>query len=419
MGINLSQLIAPSFYAIHNDIKKGKHTEYWLSGGRASTKSSFVSVEIIQGMLQDPNANAIAIRQVKDTTSESVYEQLLWAIDKLGLSSYWICTKNPERMIYKPTGQRIIFRGMDKVEKLKSTKVHKGYLKYIWYEELTEMKGMEFIRNVNQSLMRGGDKFCIFYSYNPPASSNNWVNAERLIPNETRLVHHSTYLTVPKEWLGEPFIIMAEHLKKTNYDKYRHEYLGEVTGTGAEVFTNLTVRKITNEELAEFYNISRGLDFGFAQDPTAYIVNHYDTKKKRLYLFYEFYKISLSNAKMFEMIKVENENNDLIYADSAEPRTIAEGQAVGIKMVGVKKGPDSVDFGIKWLQDLEEIIIDPVRCPNATKEFTEYALEPDGNGGFKAKYPDKQNHLIDATRYSRSADMTRNKIKSGIKITSI
>lgn len=156
-----------------------------------------------------------------------------------------------------------------------------------------------------------------------------------------------------------------------------------------------------------------------ANDPTAYGVNHYDAKKKRLYIFYEFYKVGLSNAKAFEMIKIENKNNEIVYADSAEPRSIAEAQSVGIKMVGAKKGPDSVDFGIKWLQDLEEIIIDPIRCPNAAKEFTEYALEPDGNGGFKAKYPDYGNHYIDLTRYSRVADMTRNTIKSGIKIRSI
>lgn len=266
VDISIKDLIAPSFYSVHHDIRKGLHTEYWFSGGRASTKSTFISLEIIYGIMQDAKkgifSNAVAIRQVKDTTNESVYEQLLWAINALGANDFWYCTKNPERMVYIPTGQRIMFRGMDKVAKLKSTKVSRGYIKYIWYEEITEMRGMEDIRSANQSLMRGGDKFLVFYSYNPPKSKNNWVNTERMIPKPTRLVHHSTYLTVPREWLGEPFIIEAEHLEKTNLEKYKHEYLGIVTGTGGEVFTNVTVREISDEEIGEFWNISRGLDWG-------------------------------------------------------------------------------------------------------------------------------------------------------------
>lgn len=409
--IELKDIIAPSFYGIHNDIKKQKHTYYWLKGGRGSTKSSFVSIEIILGMMKDSNANCVALRKVGLNLKDSVYEQLEWAIKMLGVEQHWLSKLSPLELVYIPTGQRIIFRGADKPKKIKSTKFKSGYCKYIWYEEVDEFNGMEEIRTINQSLMRGGESFCVFYSYNPPKSQRNWVNTEVLLPQETRVVHHSTYLTVPKKWLGEQFFLDAEHLEKTKPDNYRHEYLGEVTGTGGAVFTNLVIRPIVDEEIERFDNISRGLDWGYASDPFHYTVNHYDSTRRRLYIFYEIQLKSLSNRKAAEMIKAENKNNGLITCDSAEPKSIAEISDYGLRVIGARKGPDSVEYGIKWLQDLEEIIIDPVRCPHTAQEFNEYELESDGNDGFKAKFPDKNNHSIDAVRYSRESDMKNVRVR--------
>lgn len=409
--IELKDIIAPSFYGIHNDIKKQKHTYYWLKGGRGSTKSSFVSIEIILGMMKDSNANCVALRKVGLNLKDSVYEQLEWAIKMLGVEQYWLSKLSPLELVYIPTGQRIIFRGADKPKKIKSTKFKSGYCKYIWYEEVDEFNGMEEIRTINQSLMRGGESFCVFYSYNPPKSQRNWVNTEVLLPQETRVVHHSTYLTVPKKWLGEQFFQDAADLEKAKPESYRHEYLGEVTGTGGAVFTNLVIRPIVDEEIERFDNISRGLDWGYASDPFHYTVNHYDSTRRRLYIFYEIQLKSLSNRKAAEMIKAENKNNGLITCDSAEPKSIAEISDYGLRVIGARKGPDSVEYGIKWLQDLEEIIIDPVRCPQTAKEFNEYELESDGNDGFKAKFPDKNNHSIDAVRYSRESDMKNVRVR--------
>ena len=409
--IELKDIIAPSFYGIHNDIKKQKHTYYWLKGGRGSTKSSFVSIEIILGMMKDSNANCVALRKVGLNLKDSVYEQLEWAIKMLGVEQYWLSKLSPLELVYIPTGQRIIFRGADKPKKIKSTKFKSGYCKYIWYEEVDEFNGMEEIRTINQSLMRGGESFCVFYSYNPPKSQRNWVNTEVLLPQETRVVHHSTYLTVPKKWLGVQFFLDAEHLEKTKPDNYRHEYLGEVTGTGGAVFTNLVIRPIVDEEIERFDNISRGLDWGYASDPLHYTVNHYDSTRRRLYIFYEIQLKSLSNRRAAEMIKAENKNNGLITCDSAEPKSIAEISDYGLRVIGARKGPDSLEYGIKWLQDLEEIIIDPVRCPHTAQEFNEYELESDGNDGFKAKFPDKNNHSIDAVRYSRESDMKNVRVR--------
>ena len=252
----LTDVIAPSFYDLYYDVTENAHTHYWLKGGRGSTKSSFVSVMIILGIMGDAAANAVVIRKVKDNLRDSVYNQLLWAIDKLGAAHLWQEKLSPMELVYLPTGQRILFRGADKPQKLKSTKVKKGYIKYIWYEELAEFGGMAEIRSINQSLMRGGNGFVVFYSYNPPQSKRNWVNKEALTERKDRIVHHSTYIDVPAEWLGKDFIREAEHLKKTKPELYEHEYLGYATGTGGEVFTNITQRRITDEEIAAFDRIS-------------------------------------------------------------------------------------------------------------------------------------------------------------------
>ncbi|ABN53676.1 PBSX family phage terminase large subunit [Acetivibrio thermocellus] len=403
--VRLSELVAPSFYEIHNDIKHNRYTHYWLKGGRGSTKSSFVSIEIILGVMKDPNANAVALRKVKETIKDSVFEQLVWAIEKLKVTEYWEIKHNPMELTYLPTGQKILFRGADKPRKIKSIKVSRGYVKFIWYEEVDEFLGMEEIRIINQSLMRGGEQFVVFYTYNPPNRVNAWVNEEILIDRPDRKVHHSTYLTVPRDWLGEQFFIEAEHLKKVNEKAYRHEYLGEVTGTGGEVFTNVKARKINDEEIKAFDRIKRGLDFGYAVDPAAYIVCHFDKTRRRLYIFHEIFQVGLSNRKLAELIKKENKSNKLVVADSAEPKSIAELRGYGINIRGAKKGPDSVEYGIKFLQDLEEIIIDPERCPNTLREFVNYELEKDKDGNFKAEFPDKNNHTIDAVRYALEDDM--------------
>lgn len=396
----LTNVIAPSFYDVYWDVVDGKHTHYWLSGGRGSTKSSAISVFIILGIMSDPEANAVVLRKVKDTLNDSVKDQLIWAIEALGVSQYWDMPEAKLSLTYMPTGQEIRFRGADKPKKIKSMKFSKGYCKYLWFEELDEFTDMEEIRMINQSLMRGGPKFTVFYSYNPPKSANSWVNTEKQYTRDDRLVSHTNYLSVPPEWLGQQFLIEAEHLKQTKPLAYEHEYLGNVVGTGGEVFDNVQIRKISDEEIEDFYNLRRGLDFGYAVDPLCYTVMHYDRKHKRLYIFHELYKVRMSNRSAYMEIRMENKNNDMVIADSAEPKSINEMQQYGLNVRGVKKGPDSIEFGVKFLQDLESIIIDDERCPETAREFLTYELDKDANGNFKDGYPDKNNHSIDAVRYA-------------------
>jgi phage terminase large subunit len=408
MRVNLSEVIAPSFHDLHIDIKNNRHTEYMLKGGRGSTKSSFASLEIILGMMRDAErgefTNAVALRKVKDTLKDSVFEQLAWAIEMLGVGHLWNIPQSKLEITYIPTGQKILFRGADKPKKIKSTKVKKGYIKYIWFEELDEFYGPEELRIINQSLMRGGEIFVVFYTYNPPKSARSWVNQEAKTPKPGRKVHHSDYRSVPKHWLGNVFITDAKHLQKTNEMAYRHEYLGEEVGTGLEVFTNVTLREITDEEIQVFDRIKQGLDFGYAVDPVAFEKMHYDKTRRRLYLFYEFSGIQVSNRKLYNSIKLHT--SKMTIADSAEPKSIAELKGYGMRIKGAKKGPDSVDYGIKFLsEEIEEIIIDPVRCPRAAKEFINYALETDKNGEVKSEYTDKDNHTIDAARYGLEDEM--------------
>ncbi|HBF5148190.1 PBSX family phage terminase, large subunit [Clostridioides difficile] len=418
--IRLKNIIAPSFYNVHKLIKQDVYTHYWFKGGRGSTKSSFISLEIVLGMMRDAQqgklTNAVVIRRVKDTLRGSVYEQIQWAIYTLGVQNEWEIPESKLQMTYKPTGQVILFKGADKPKKLKSTKVSKGYIKYVWYEEVDEFEGMDKIRNVNQSLLRGGNTYNVFYSFNPPESQRNWTNMEVLEMREDKFIHHSNYLSVPKTWLGEQFAVEAEHLKKVNPTKYEHDYIGVVTGTGGEVFTNVTVREISNEEINRFDRVRRGLDFGYAKDPLSYIVMNYDKTRKRLYIFFEIYKVALGNSKAVELILKENTSNKKVIADSAEPRTINEFKKLGLKISGARKGPDSVEHGIKFLsEEVEEIIIDPIRCPNAKREFLGYELEKDKEGNFKGEYPDKNNHTIDAVRYGMEDVMLKRKGLSILK----
>lgn len=412
--IRISKLIAPSFFDVHKYIKEERYTHYWLSGGRASTKSSFISIEIPLLMMKDPEANCVILRKVSNTLKDSVYNQIVWALDKLGVSKYWQVNKSPLELTYLPFGNKILFRGSDDPQKLKSTKFTKGYCKIIWYEEVTEFFGMEEIRNVNQTLMRGGNKFIVFYSYNPPKSINNWVNAEALEVRPDKLLHKSTYLDVPKDWLGEPFFIEANHLKEVNELAYRNEYLGEATGTGGAVFDNLTIREITNEEINTFDKIYDGLDFGYAVDPACYVQTYFDKTRKKLYIFSEVYGVGLSNERLWEKILEKKISRATITADSAEPKSIDKLNSLGQMYVrGAKKGPDSVEYGIRWLQDLEEIIIDNVRCPNTAREFSMYEYERDKYGVFKSKYPDENNHSIDATRYAIEDETKSNTMTFG------
>ncbi|ERT58420.1 PBSX family phage terminase large subunit, partial [Megasphaera vaginalis (ex Srinivasan et al. 2021)] len=219
----------------------------------------------------------------------------------------------------------------------------------------------------------------------------------------------STYLGVPREWLGDRFFEDAEKLKAKNEMDYRHEYLGEVTGTGGAVFENVEDMEMSDEMVARFDRRRYGLDFGFAVDPLAFVAMHYDAKHEVLYIFDELYRQKLTSSQTVKAI-IPRVHGGRILADSAEPKSIAEMGALGLRISGARKGPDSVEFGMKWLQNRNHIYIDKRRCPNTYKEFVTYEYERNKDGQFISSYPDADNHSIDACRYGLSEVMNRDKI---------
>lgn len=409
--IRLSNIIAPHFWALHQDIKRHGHTYYWLEGGRGSTKSSDVSVEIPQLIIKNPECHAVVLRKIGNTIKNSVYPQIQWGIDALGLTDKFRFKTSPHEITYKKTGQKILFFGVDDPQKIKSIKLPFGYVGICWIEEMDQFSGMEEIRNLNQSLLRGGPIFWEFCSFNPPKSQNNWVNEEKLFDDPDRLVHHSTYLGVPRKWLGERFFEDAEKLKIKNEMAYRHEYLGEVTGTGGAVFENVEDMAMSNELVGNFDRLYYGLDFGFAVDPLAYVAMYYDAKREDLYIFDELYRQKMTNSQAAKAIKLRI-NGGRILADAAEPKSIAEMSDYGLRISGARKGPDSIDFGMRWLQNRAHIYIDKRRCPNTYKEFVAYEYDRNKDGQFVSAYPDANNHSIDAVRYGLSEIMNRDKIVS-------
>ena len=247
----MTPLFSANFNALSRDIDRGDHREYWLKGGRGSGKSTFIALQIVLGIVEHAGANAVIYRKVAATLRDSVYDQIIRAINRLGVAPFFEYRLSPLEIRYKPTGQRILFRGADDPGKSKSITLREGYFGYLWFEELTDFKNVEEIRTIRASVIRGAAerRTVTFCSYNPPKSAQSWVNAEALAPAEGRLVHSSDYRQLPPEWLGEDFIADAEALKATNEAAYRHMYLGEITGTGGQVFDNLQLREIIRNKI--------------------------------------------------------------------------------------------------------------------------------------------------------------------------
>lgn len=400
--------IGKSFVDLNRAVDNREYLEYWLRGGRASIKSSYVSEKGIEILENNPNMCAICIRKVGNTLKDSIYSQMLWGIDKLSESypevkEHWKETKSPLEIKNKNTGQIIYFRGADDPGKIKSIKPPKGmYIGLVIYEEFDQMNGMNEVRKIDQSVIRGGNYFIVFKIYNTPRSKNHFVNVETNVPKANRLVHTSTYLDVPIEWLGQPFIDEADFVKENNLTIYENEYLGLATGEGGNVFENVELREITDEEIENFDYIYQGMDFGWYPDPLAWTKMCYQPSILTLYIFDEFVVNKMGNKDVWEHLTKEKDvtENDLIEGDSASPKDIADFQSYGSLMRGATKGPDSVDYSMKWLARLVKIVIDPVRCPRSAKEFVEYEHPKDKDDNYISGYVDENNHCIDSVRYA-------------------
>lgn len=393
--------IAPCYSQMQFDIEYKRYSEYVLHGGRGSSKSSCIGLDIIDLMEKNPEYNGLVLRKVTNTIKDSVYNQIVWAIDYLGLNNQYKCVSKPSEITKISTGQKIFFRGADDPMKIKSIKPTHGYIAILWFEELDQFNGEDEIRNIRQSAIRGGDDAYVFMSFNPPKSALNWANKYVKIPKENRLVVKTDYTMVPKEWLGQAFIDEALFVKETNPNAYEHEYLGVANGIGGNVFDNVECREITDKEISQFDRVLHGVDWGWFPDPFAFTTCHYDASRMTLYI-YEEYRCNKKGNRETADVLIEDFKigDDLVLCDSAEHKSTADYRAYGINARDCEKGAGSVDYSMKWLASLVKIVIDPKRCPKTAEEFINYEYERDKEGNIISGYPDKDNHSIDAVRYA-------------------
>lgn len=417
INIPLSDCIIPMYYPVLTDVLNHKHTHYVGAGGRGSTKSSFfggICIPLL--IMQYPNIHALCFRKVGNTIQNSTYAQVVWGIYKLGLEGLFHIPKTySSPIVYLPTGQRILFMGMDDPNKVKSVKLPFGYIGITWWEELDQYSGENEIRKVLQSTMRGGELFWDFRTFNPPISKLNWANEYTdsvEFGSKDTLVIRNSYLNVPIDWLGKQFVEEAMALRAKNERAYIHEYLGIPIGTGGDVFPN--VEDMDMSVLVEtpsgkkpmyetFDHIYNGIDWGFAKDPFRFVRMHFDAKKLDVYIFAEYNTLLKRNETVFHELYDELklvDRKEQVIADSAEEKSVADFRAYGAFIRPAEKGPESVRYGIKWLQGLNHIYIDRRRCPCTWFEFSTYEYEQDKDGNFISAYPDENNHSIDATRYA-------------------
>lgn len=408
MHKKISEIINKNFYEFWKTINSNKYLFHVLKGGRASAKSTHVAIWLVLALMKYP-VTCLCIRKVGNTLAESVFEQLKEAIDILNVGNVWKVQKSPLQLIYIPRGNKFIFRGADDPAKIKSIKMSKFPIAFVWFEELAEFKTEDEVSTIVNSVLRAelppGLSYKVIYSYNPPKRKQSWVNKkfETQFISDNTYIHHSTYLDNPH--ISKAFIEEAEEVKKKNEFKYRWEYLGEPIGSGVVPFSNLIFRTITDEEIKSFDNIRQGNDFGYATDPMAFVRMHYDSKRRILYFIDEIYGVKMSIRELASNIKAKKYNDFPVICDSAEPRSIAELKEYGIQALKAKKGPGSIEFGENWLDDLESIVIDNKRTPNVAKEYENIDYQTDKYGNVRPKLEDKDNHTIDATRYGLERDM--------------
>lgn len=399
-----ARVIGKAFVDINRNFEPNK--TYVFKGGRGGLKSSYVSLKIIELIKNNPQVHACVVRKVSATLKDSVFAQLKWAIHELGLDDEFRAKTNPLEITYVKTGQKIYFRGCDDPLKLKSIKPEFGYLGILWKEERDQLAGADEERSINQSVLRGGNLAWDISSYNPPKSTSNWVNRELAIEDPNRVVHNSSYLDAPPEWLGQKFIEDAKHLEEVNPIAYQHEYLGIPNGAGGSVFEDVEIREISDEEIATFDRIFQGVDWGWYPDIYAFVRLAYDSARETIYIFAEHTGNKLSNSDTAQWIKEQGYDDYRITCDSAEPKSVNDYKDLGLPAFPAIKGAGSIEYSFKWLA-VRHIVIDPKRCPTASQEFINYEYERDRNGDVISGYPDANNHVIDAVRYATESYWTR------------
>lgn len=406
--------VGPAFWPVHFHLTREDQHEFWMPGGRGSGKSSAVSQEIVAGMMEHPDRSAYVFMAVGEGMEGGPFEQVRWAIDRLGVSAVWESRKAPMAWRRTDTGQVIRFRGLDKAAKTKSTKAPAGtYYAYQWFEECDQLAGPQDVRTVLQSLTRdvgGGAYFARFYTFNPPRVAESWANRVcELREAAGKPVYRSTFLQLPPDWVSDQMREDAEELEQADPDAYRHEYLGESVGIGGLVFDRAEFRRITDEEIEAFDNPHAGEDFGWWPDPWAMTVSEWRPAQRTLITWREDGGNKLTPdesarraARLLTWADVQGKRPAYhrlpVWADDADPQQIAQQRDAGLDAHPAGKGNLRM-ASYRWLSSVRWVI-DPERCPRLAEEVRRKQYERLADGRFAERIPDGGDHWIDATRYA-------------------
>ena len=376
-------------------------------GSRASKKSKTTALWHILNMMKYPESNTLVVRKVERTLRDSAFSDLRWAIHRLKVDHWWSITTSPLEITYKPTGQKIIFRGMDDPLKLASISVPKGVLCWLWIEEAYELTSESDFDLLDESI-RGQLPEGLFkrvtITFNP-WNERHWLKARFFdTPQDDVLAMTTNYMC--NEWLSDTDRKLFENMRVRNPRRYQVAGLGNWGIVDGLVYENWKEERFSIEDMRSYSTVC-GLDFGYTNDPTAFVIAFLDESDKRLYVWDEIYQKGLSNTAIYKEISNAGYSKERITADSAEPKSIDELKGMGLRIKGAHKGKDSIMNGIQWIQDLE-IIVHP-RCTNFLTEVSNYGWKEDRFGKKLNEPIDDFNHLMDAMRYALEDYIIRKK----------
>lgn len=380
-----------------------------VKGSRASKKSVTTALWYIYNIMKYPNSNVLVVRKTYRTLKDSSYTQLKWAIHRLGVDHLFNCTQSPLEITYTPTGQKIYFRGLDDPLKVTSITVDVGSLCWLWIEEAYEINSEADFDMLDESI-RGEVQDGLFkqitLTFNP-WNDRHWLK-RRFFDKEQDDVFATTTNYLCNEWLDESDLKVFENMKVNNPRRYQVAGLGNWGVVEGLVYENWKEQEFNVDEVKKKTTAVFGLDFGYTNDPSAFFCGLLDVGNKKLYVFDEMYEKAMSNRDIYNHISAMGFAKEYIVADCAEPKSIDELKYYGLRRItGAKKGKDSVNNGIQWIQELE-IIIHP-RCVNFLTEISNYQWATDKFGSKINTPVDDFNHLMDAMRYALEKYITGNK----------
>ena len=419
--MTFGDLLVPAYHGIWDALVSGRVREGWIAGGRGSIKSTFSSYLAPAVVMASPGVNAMVCRKQQVDVKSSVYPAVKEAIGRLdmlapqaGIWRRWSFRKDATRMDFDGA-RSIVFHGLDDSTRRKSEMPPLGgYYKFLWLEELTEFDGTEELSSLRKSILRGGGGCFSVYTYNPPKSSAAWVNAEASVAKASKRLWKTTWLDVlpyHPEWLGETFIEDAREQERADPVGYRHEMLGEATGTGGEIFANVVTEEIGDEKIARFKERGQcryGLDFGFTNDPSALTMEAVD-ENGDIWIWGSDGGRGMFEEDIAAMLARHGLTDEPINADSAEPRAIAKLRQLGVRRIHpCHKAPGWPEDGMRYMRSTRRRIhVDSRRAPDAHRELTHYEYDRYKDGTYHTAYPDRDNHWIDAARYGLEPDVMR------------